>query len=150
MNVSIFHLKYKYGARSESRFAWHSRCTRCQGRCARHAPPQTFNIGMFNSVEIMLLQSNLFTMHLELWLKVVMLLFLCQWLLEFPLIGTNDWHGQHDDTCSPSLHTRLLDTGHILSPLLWKNWCNFQPKPTQSCYDYSFKIPWLSRAKLTP
>ena len=31
-----------------------------------------------------------------------------QRLLEFPMNGVGDWHGEYGDTRSPSLHTSLL------------------------------------------
>ena len=67
MNVSILHLKYEYGARSESRFAYYSHCyvTWCplttgsvaftmpvsKVRYAHGALPHTFRIGVFKSIE---------------------------------------------------------------------------------------------------
>ena len=37
-----------------------------------------------------------------------------QWFVEFPIKSASNWHWLYGDTCSPSLHTSLLDTAHML------------------------------------
>ena len=61
LNISILHLKYEYGAQSESRFACYSHCYvtwNCRlttpvikGCCIRDALPHTSSFGVFKSVK---------------------------------------------------------------------------------------------------
>ena len=50
VNVNILHWKYKYGARSESRFAWCLTMPVGKGRCTCDALPYTLDIVVFKTV----------------------------------------------------------------------------------------------------
>ena len=84
VNVSIFHLKYKCRARSESRFACYSylyitQCPLTTGIVTCHCSSARDDLPV----------------------------------LEFPMNGVGDWRGEYGDARSPSLHTRLFATGHM-------------------------------------
>ena len=128
VNVSIFYSKYEYGARSESRFAWYSHCyvTWCtlatgivvsRGPSAREAALVTRYLTPLISACLKSLKRILHNKtYLQLICKHNWRLQRCfwhKWLQEFPMNGVGDWHREHCDTRSPSLHTRLLDTGHM-------------------------------------
>ena len=52
--------------------------------------------------------------------------------------------GEYGDTCVPSLHTKLLDAGHmyicsIIDPDAIEKMMSFPAKFTKSCHDISVK-----------
>ena len=101
-----------------------------KGRCAREALPHAFNIGVFkygksNPTTIKHIYNE--STNLRTWTKVVTLLLTAkidgifhkefQWL-PWRIYGDTHW---------PSLHTRLLDAGHMLP-----NWARWQGKKFMS------------------
>ena len=103
----------------------------------RRTPPHTFNIGVFKAAKIILPQLNIFMMHLQTWLKVVMWL-LNLMIVKFPPNGASDWQWVYGDKRTPSLHARLLDAGQMrpnYARCYWKL-MPFPPKPIQSCYNW--------------
>ena len=107
-----------------------------KGRCAREALPHVFNIGVFKYGKS-LPQQNIFTANLRTWMKFVTLLSTaiisgifhkqCQWL-SWRLW----WHALAFVTYEIAWRRAYVAQ---LSLLPWQNWCNFAPKPTQSCYN---------------
>ena len=117
-----FHLKGEYGARCESNFSCYSHCYvtwcpwttgivasqwRLKRRCARDTLPHTYDIGMFqcsknNSTTIKhIYDESGNSINCQLWCC-----FWQKWLVESPINGGNDWHGECADTRSPSLHSQ--------------------------------------------
>ena len=79
-----------------------------KGRRARNALPTPWIWACLNPLKISTTIKHIqwiwkynWKLHYSLWI---------QWLLEFPINAASNWHWCYDDTRSPSLHTRLLDT----------------------------------------
>ena len=76
-----------------------------KGRCARDALPHTFDMGVFRTVKK---NSTTIKYISNQWANIIEG---CN--VAFDTNDVGDWHGEYGDTRSPSLHTRLLDIGHM-------------------------------------
>ena len=126
--VNDLHVKDECGARSESRFTPSRHCyvtlsplttgvVASQYPSSRHVVLVTGYLTPLTSACLNVVKQFY---HHEIYLQSISKLkwqfrryFWQQWLLESPINGATDLHGEYGDTCSASLNTRLLNTGHI-------------------------------------
>ena len=109
-----------------------------KGRCARDVLSHTFNIGVYKTTK-----KNITTIqHISNESANIIVM-----LLLTPIITRNPHKECQWLTRKLWRHTLAFVINEItsrrayvayLSPLIWKIWCHFPPKCTQSCYDRGF------------